>query len=478
MSVGLRRLLPAVTVAAGTAALYLYNAGAIGVLGPDEPRYVAIGRAMAATGDLVTPKLWGSPWFEKPPLLYWMTAIGTWACLPPDLCGRIPVILLSLAFLVATFFLLRREFGETAAMLTTVSIATCAGWLAYSGLALTDVPLAVCFSLAVWIALPIVGGDARNLRLRLALIGIAIGLGTLAKGLVPIALAAPFLWFLRRNWKQWWISIAAFLVVALPWYVAVYAQNGYPFVAEFFVRHHIERLYSKSLEHVQPWWYYAPVLLLGLIPWTPLLAANFRKGAWDERRKFLLAIVLFGFVFFSISLNKLPGYLLPLVPALLAVSCSRFELALKRWLLPCAVLMALIPLAGSLLPASLENGHLTWASIHAGKVQFFFIALPLAALLLTRRSWLPDVLLLCIVASGMLVKTEVGPVLNQHVSARGMWRTIAPIADQVCDAGMNRDWMYGLSFYANRLIRPCWQAPATYELRGRGHREPEVSKHQ
>lgn len=475
MSVPLRRLLPAFTVAVGTAALYFYNVGAIGVLGPDEPRYVAIGRAMARTGDLITPRLWGSPWFEKPPLLYWLTALGTSLGLGADVCGRIPVIVLSLLFLLATFFVLSREFGETAAGLATASLATCAGWMAFSGLALTDIPLAVCFSAAVWAALPVVSGSAKRVPLHFAIIGLALGLGALAKGLVPVALAAPFAWFLRRHWRSWWIAILVFIVVALPWYIAVYVQNGWPFIQEFFVRHHLERLYSKSLQHVQPWWYYIPVLLLGLFPWTPLLFRNLTRRGWDERRKFLLAVAAWGLVMFSLSLNKLPGYLLPVIPPLLAVTCSHFENVQKRWLLPCALLMTLIPATAALLPALLSGEHGLTVSIHIDKATGFFMLLPVVAVALSRRSWLQDVLLLCVVAAGIMVKAKVAPVLDSNVSARGVWRTtVRPVADQVCDAGMNRDWIYGLSFYANREIPPCWRAPKPLGLRAQGRHQPEV----
>src|SRR5438309_10369076 len=97
------------------AGFYLYKLDGVGILGKDEPRYVAIGRAMAQTGDWLTPRLWGSPWFEKPPLLYWMTAAGTAIGLGPELSGRLPVVLFSLAFLGVMFVVLRREFGTTAA---------------------------------------------------------------------------------------------------------------------------------------------------------------------------------------------------------------------------------------------------------------------------------------------------------------------------------------------------------------------------
>src|SRR5690349_5435392 len=106
----LRRFLPLATLAVAISALYFYKLDAVGVLGPDEPRYASVGRNMAQTGDLVTPVLWGAPWFEKPPLLYWMTALGTAVGFNPELSARLPVALLSLAFLAASFFLLYREF--------------------------------------------------------------------------------------------------------------------------------------------------------------------------------------------------------------------------------------------------------------------------------------------------------------------------------------------------------------------------------
>ena len=146
------------------AGFYLYKLNGVGVLGPDEPRYLAIGRAMAQTGDWITPRLWGSPWFEKPPLLYWMTAGGAAVGLGPELSGRLPVALLSLVFLAVMFALLRREFGATAAAISVALLATSAAWITYSDLGLTDLPLAVCFSLAVILALPLVnvpGGAVR-----------------------------------------------------------------------------------------------------------------------------------------------------------------------------------------------------------------------------------------------------------------------------------------------------------------------------
>src|SRR5581483_7715175 len=100
--------------------LYFFHLTAAGMLGPDEPRYAAIGREMARTGDWITPRLWGEPWFEKPALLYWMTALGFRLGLGDDAAPRLPVAVVSVTFLVLFFFILRRQLGERPALFATV----------------------------------------------------------------------------------------------------------------------------------------------------------------------------------------------------------------------------------------------------------------------------------------------------------------------------------------------------------------------
>src|SRR5271155_2006267 len=77
------------------------HVGAVGVVGPDEPRYASIARAMAATGDWVTPRLDGQPWLEKPILYYWAGAIGFRAPLPDEWAARLPSALAALAAVIA-----------------------------------------------------------------------------------------------------------------------------------------------------------------------------------------------------------------------------------------------------------------------------------------------------------------------------------------------------------------------------------------
>jgi 4-amino-4-deoxy-L-arabinose transferase-like glycosyltransferase len=451
---------------------YLYNLNGVGVLEPDEPRYAAIGQAMAHSGDWVTPRLWGTPWFEKPALLYWMTAIGFDAGLGPDAAGRVPVAILSLAFLALWFLLLKREFGFEAAAIATGTLATCAGWFVYSGLCLTDVPMAAFFSLGVAITLRIVRGGDRPVHW--VGLGAAIGLAALAKGLVPLVLSAPLLWFLKERWRRWWIALLALIVAAGPWYFLVTHANGAAFLNVFFWQQQFSRMYSASLQHVRPFYFYVPVLLGVLFPWTPLLAV-LRPGDWkpDRRLRCLAAVVLFGFVFFSASINKLPGYVLPLLPALLALvgvaAAKRRVYSSRAWLLACAALVAITPFAGRMVPYLLTSRLSSFGSlllqvlpITAGMIVLF--ATPFVVAAYARKSVAASLLFLSMTVAVIEVKSSIYPVLDQQASPRGFWREIASQSDKVCDAGLHRAWQYGLAFYRGSVIPPCGESPQPIHL--------------
>lgn len=479
----LRRYLPLLTLFISTASFYLYDLSGVGLLSTDEPRYAAVGRTMAQTGDWITPVLWGTPWFEKPPLLYWLTAIATSLGAGPELSARLPIALLSLVFLAAFLALLTSEFGFTAAVFATATLATSASWIAESNLCLTDLPLACFFCLAVLIVLPLVRGDVSRLRTRLLLSGLFLGLAVLAKGLVPLVLILPACWFLRRYWRTWWLAIAGCLCVSLPWYVLVYLRNGSAFVQDFFLKQHFQRFYSKSLEHVQPWYYYLPVLLAVLFPWTPLFVWLKTRLVWDQRRRFLLCLILFAVIFFSASLNKLAGYLLPVVPLLFALLGSTFEghahLAIsKRWLIPCACLIALIPLVAEALPSILAAGRISALDVrHISATRLFYVAVPIAVVMAARRSWAPILLMLCVIAGGFFVKITTFPLLDQEVSARVFWNSqIKPVADNVCELWIRRTWVYGLSFYRGKLIPPCYLHPAEWNLQPNPGGTPKLVK--
>src|SRR5262245_45734044 len=183
-----------------------------GLLGPDEPRYAAIGREMARSKDWITPRLWGQPWFEKPVFLYWMSGAGFRLGLGEELAPRLPVAAMSLLFLVFFYWAVRREFGDQPGAYATALLGTCAGWLSLSYVAVTDLPMSVLFSAAmllgvIWVR----SGRAKWLNFAAASLGLAV----LAKSLVPLALAVPFAWLARPRLRSLpWQAIAVFLAVA------------------------------------------------------------------------------------------------------------------------------------------------------------------------------------------------------------------------------------------------------------------------
>ncbi|MCE5306513.1 MAG: glycosyltransferase family 39 protein, partial [Acidobacteriales bacterium] len=144
--------------------LLFFGLSGMGLVGPDEPRYASIGREMASSGDWITPRLWGAPWFEKPAMLYWMIGIAFRLGLSEDVAPRLPVALASLAFLIFYYRLLRREFDAKVAAYASLMLATSAGWLAYSQIAATDLPMSAAFAAAQLLALGwIERGERRGL---------------------------------------------------------------------------------------------------------------------------------------------------------------------------------------------------------------------------------------------------------------------------------------------------------------------------
>jgi len=449
LAAALAVVLPIIAIAC----LYLTGLTRMGMYSTDEPRYAAVGRAMAQSGDWITPKLWGEPWFEKPALLYWMTAAGFKLGLGPDLAPRLPVALLSVAFLLFFRGRLIRIFGHDSANYATAMLATSAGWLAYSHVAVTDVPLAACFSMAVLWALPANDESTTPHRVTAA---IALGFAVLAKSIPPLLLFLPVLAMDRRNWRRWFASwpIVAFLAVALPWHVVAWARNGPHFLYVLFIEQQFGRFFNDSRQHEQQWWFYLPFFLLLLFPWFPLLPAAVRQARQDERTKTLAAVVAFGLVFFSASINKLPGYVLPLVPAtcaLMGVALAQSSLR-ERWLIAPIALLGVLPIAASVSPGllahSLRAAQIPWGYGAVGLVGGAVVGSIVAWRM---RSHAFSLVFALAAAAFFWVETALFPALDEAASPRSLWSASHP----ECTPVLSRGPRYGLYYYSEKVLPDC-----------------------
>lgn len=454
---------------AALCAVYLWGIADAGLISVDEPRYAAIGREMARSGDWITPRLWGTPWFEKPALLYWLIAGATRLGFEDELAARLPVVLLSLGFLAFYYVRLRALFDPRVAAHATAILGTSAGWIGFSRAAVTDIPLAVTFGSAMLVAIPWAAfGDRKGLRAAGALIGLAL----LAKGLLPGVLMLPILWIGRKRWRDLLVPAGIALAIAAPWYLLCTIRNGSEFPRVFFGEHHFGRFFSSALLHVRAWWFYIPVLLAGLLPWTPLAASLARRENFgDPRLRVFAAWAGFGFLFFSLGENKLPGYLLPLLPAMAAIlgfHASKADRA--RWVLPISVaLLALaIPLLISVVPRALDEG-LRRADVEIRPTWYLAAVLPVAWLEwrgLRDRAFAAAAVL---VLAGLAIALPPALAEIDKRTARSMWREkVAPQRDQVClDPELRRTWRYGLNYYAVDPLPECLEQDTRIRIMAR-----------
>jgi len=296
------------------------------------------------------------------------------------------------------------------------------------------------------------------------LAGVLLGAAVLAKGLVPLALFLPALWFCRKRVPDLLVILAVAVLVAAPWYVLVTVRNGAPFLEDFFWKHHFARYLTGALEHERPFWFYLPVLLAAFFPWSPLLLFLYQKREHtDARVLFLLGWFAWGFLFFSFSRNKLPGYLLPLLPPLAVVIGIALAEARPRalkmacLLAVCAALLSLIPAIQDMLPQALVSG------LSRAPLRFHPSPWVIAALLISfvsgflawkgRREW--GVALIALLATIAVIRlvSDVYPAMDQQTSARGQWRSTP---DSItCVSNENRSLRYGLSYYVGRSIPDC-----------------------
>jgi 4-amino-4-deoxy-L-arabinose transferase-like glycosyltransferase len=313
-------------VAAAALGIYLFGAGSMPLTDPDEGRYAEISREMAVRGNWLVPRLFGIPYLEKPPLLFWLTAACFRAFGTNEGVARlVPASAAALGVLVVGLFA-RRRFSPTAGVLSSTVLALCGLYFVVGRTVIVDMlfTVAITVGLCGYAAWRESGGTWR-----ISAFWIALAAATLSKGPAAVVICGLVIGidaWITRSWRHLarpavLVGASSFVAVVLPWFLMI--QFRYPGYLEFYLwKEHLSR--AAGSEHAAPFYWFVPWLLVGLMPWTPL-AVVAAPGWWARARDdtpegrttcFLLVWAAVVFVLFSAARGKLATYILPMFPPL------------------------------------------------------------------------------------------------------------------------------------------------------------------
>jgi len=304
----------------------------------DEGRYAEIAREMLVTGDWVTPRYNGYKYFEKPPLQAWATAatfqvfgIGEWqARLWTALTGFITILIVG--------FTGTRIYNARAGWLASVVLASSPMWIISGHLNSLDMGLSSFLVAALCsLLLAQTSHNQNSCRNWMWACWAFMALATLSKGVIGAAIPAMvFIVYSMStwDWKIWsrlrlFSGSILFLAITAPWFVLV-AQRNPEFLEFFFIHEHLQRFTQDAHSRTGPIYYFVPLLLIGLLPWVLQIPGAIAQ-AWNERRRefspgwLLVCWFLVIFAFFSVSHSKLPGYIIPVFPALALIIGNRLD---------------------------------------------------------------------------------------------------------------------------------------------------------
>ncbi|NQE48596.1 glycosyltransferase [Herbaspirillum rubrisubalbicans] len=417
--------------------VWFWMLGARVLVPTDEGRYAEMAREMVATQDWITTRLNGIKYFEKPPLQTWMNAItfelfglGEWqARLWTGLCGLLGI---GLAAYTGS-----RVFNGRVGFYAALVLASSFFWAGMGHINTLDMGLSGMMTIALCALLMAQrdGVSREGQRNWMLLCWAGMALAVLSKGLIGIVLPGAVLvlyTLFARDWAIWKRlhlvkGLLLFFAICTPWFVAVSLRNP-EFPQFFFIHEHFQRFTTKIHSRTGPWYYFIPILVLGIIPWLGVFFQSLWKGTREQRdtagynslnggrfqpKRLLLVWAVFIFVFFSISDSKLPSYILPIFPALaLLIACYLEEADYKAlaWAgslvaLPSAVALAFIPrvpeLAKDAYSLPLIQAHIPY--LYAGALIFFIGGIAAIRLARQHKDWAVTALATTAFVAGQLL---------------------------------------------------------------------------
>ncbi|MES2295956.1 MAG: glycosyltransferase family 39 protein [Pseudomonadota bacterium] len=427
---------------------WLYVLGIRVLLPPDEGRYAEMAREMLASNDWVTTRLNGIKYFEKPPLQTWMNALSFAAFGLGEWQARLWTGLCALASVVLTGYAGRKVFNERVGFYAALVLASCLYWVVGGQFDSLDMSLSgmMTISLCALLVAQRDGASAGEQRNWMLVCWAGMAAAVLTKGPVGMILPGAVLVLytvFTRDWALWGRlhlgkGLLLFFAIATPWFVLVGLKN--PEQPHFFFIHeNFERYLLKTHHREGPWYYFFVLLAIGIVPWLGVLGQSLLKACKRENSRFrprlmLLIWAVFIFAFFSKSNSKLPGYILPIFPALALLIAEYLETGPRGARVLASVLMALTGVALlAFVPFMPQLSHHTGEGELLKACQPWVIAAGFAALvgggsaLLHARHLRRDLTVLSLALAGFISAELVFVGLEPYGQQRAATALLAPI---------------------------------------------------
>ena len=315
----------------------------VGLSGPaltdsDEAFYAESAREMIERSDWLTPYFNGVTRFEKPVLYYWMAAISYTAAGVSAWAARLPSALAGIGLVVLAYVAARRWYDDTTAFYAGLIVATSFGSIAMAHQALPDLPLALFISVTIWgayvglLTAPSKTATTTSRQTWLIISAVGAAFAFLVKGPVGIALLLAVLvpltiieWALfKHSWqvRSAHVAVATMIGIALtvPWYFAMTMEHGVGYLERFFIAENLDRFATDRYNAPRPIWYYGPIVIGGLLPWSLFIPLGVRQLV-RSRVNWRPSVVTFRIalwaimplLFYTFSVGKQPRYILPVL---------------------------------------------------------------------------------------------------------------------------------------------------------------------
>jgi len=329
----------------GLLALWLgcfFGLGAAGIFDLDEGLYSTVARQMVESGNWIVPRVGTQTFYDKPPLFYWCEALGIRVFGESAFAVRLPSAIAAALTALVLWWWCKKQGKERMGWLAAALYVFCPLTFVLAREAVLDSLLTLWLTLAVVAFIEAYRSEGRTKGRAYLALSIAAGLAVMTKGVIGVLLPATMLLFwlwLRRDKTEarrvpWLLMALVVGLIIAPWHLLMWRATGQEFVREYIVHNHVQRFLGKDFAHNAPFWSYAPVLLVGLFPWSVGVPLSWWQG-WKARHAdgssldsalgiwaLWAAVVV---IFFSISKSKLPSYVLPAVPALCLLIAVRLE---------------------------------------------------------------------------------------------------------------------------------------------------------